>query len=292
MPTAEQLAQINPVDGDGSSVVQNDDGSTTTTFVDGTVRVDGTDGTVMVTFPDFSVLNIAADDTRTLNDVNGSPLDPTTGAPLSGQGGDQIPTPPATTVEQLTDFVDGVQAIGDLATAQGILKGLGVAAVVDQQYGALSELATAFSDALKGEVSPVNWFAQPLKMLLAVIKAIETEERGVAMRSWCYTVVYDAMGMGAPPEPTFSGSLQGPDQDAIDKKWWEESLGKAQEQLADGQNGVALRNQVLLLIAKCNGDPRAAVTELWAASCKKSGDDTGGGLLASFPQLSWPDPTA
>ena len=128
-------------------------------------------------------------------------------------------------------------------------------------------------------------------MLLQVIKAIETEERGASMRSWCYTVVYDAMGMGEPPEPTFIGSLQGPDQDALDQKWWDESRTQAQEQLADGQSGTALRNRVLLLIAKCGGQPATAVTELWAAACRKSGDDGNAGLLAAYPSLGWPDPT-
>ena len=291
MPSAEQLAHIEPAEGDGASVVENEDGSTQTSWPDGTVRVDEVDGTVMVTFPDFSVLNIETDGTRSLNDVNGRPLDPTTGEPLSGSSEDETPTPPPTTVEELSELLDGVSTIADLAGAKGILRAFGVAAVVDEQYGALSELAMAFGEALEGEVSPVNWFTQPLKMLLAVIKALETEERGAAMRSWCYTVVYDALGMGSPPEPAFSGSLGGPDQDALDQKWWDDARTRAAEQLADGQDGVALRNRVMLLIAKCGGDASSAVTELWAAACRKSGDDGAAGLLAAYPQLSWPEPT-
>jgi len=61
--------------------------------------------------------------------------------------------------------------------------------------------------------------------------------------------------------------------------------------LADVLNGVALHNRVMLLIAKCSGDPASAVTELWAAACRKSGDDGAAGLLAAYPQLSWPEPT-
>jgi hypothetical protein len=291
MPTAAQLAHIEPTEDDGASVVENEDGSTQTSWPDGTVRIDETDGTVMVTFSDFSVLNIESDGTRTLNDVNGSPLDPTTGEPLSGPSDDETPTPPPTTVEELSEILEGASAIVDLAGAKGILRAFGVAAVVDKQYAALFELATAFGEALEGELSPVGWFTQPLKMLLEVIKAIETEERGASMRSWCYTVVYDAMGMGSPPEPTFSGSLGGPDQDALDQKWWDDARKEAEEQLADGQNGVALRNRVMLVIAKCGGDPASAVTELWAAACRKSGDDGAAGLLAAYPQLSWPQPT-
>ncbi|WP_157083483.1 hypothetical protein [Bradyrhizobium manausense] len=290
MPTREQLAHISPVDGDGASIVQNDDGSVTTSWPDGTVRVDESDGRAMVTFPDFAVLNIETDGTMTLNDVNGNPLDVTTGAPLSGSS-DDPPTPPPTTVEELSEVLEGVSAIRDLAAAKGILRAFGVAAVVDKQYGALFELASAFGEALKGELSPTSWFIQPVKMLLAVIKALQTEERGAAMRSWCYTVAYDAMAMGVPPEPNFSGSLQGADQDALDKQWWDDARKQAQDQLADGQGGIALRNRVTLLIAKCSGDPATAVTELWAAACKQSGDDGNAGLLAAYPNLSWPQPT-
>ena len=289
MPTREQLAHIVPVDGDGASIVRN--GSVTTSWPDGTVRVDEPDGRSMVTFPDFSVLNIETDGTKTLNDVNGKPLDITTGEPLSGPPDQPIPTPPPTTVEELSEILEGASAIADLGNATGILRAFGVAAVVDKQYSALFELAWGLGEALKGEVSPISWFTQSLQMLLAVIKAIETEERGVGMRSWCYTVTYDALAMGTPPEPTFSGSLQGADQDALDQQWWNDARTQAEHQLADGQSGVALRNRVTLLVAKCGGDPASAVTELWAAACRASGDDGNAGLLAAFPNLSWPQPT-
>lgn len=291
MPTSEQLAHIDPVDGDGASVVTGDDGAVTTSWPDGTVRVDETDGRSMVTFADFSVLNIEPDGTRTLNDVNGAALDPSSGEALAGGAAEELPTPPATTAEELSEILEGASTLAGLAGAKGILRAFGSAAVVDKQYAALFELASAFGEALQGELSPVSWFTQPLTMLFEVIKAIETEEHGAAMRSWCYTVTYDALSMGTPPQPTFSGSLKGADQDALDAQWWNDARAKAEEQLADGQSGVALRNRVLLLVAKCGGDGAAAVTELWAAACKQSGDDGNASLLAAYPNLSWPEPT-
>ncbi|MFD3430971.1 hypothetical protein [Nocardia fluminea] len=291
MPTAEQLASIDPVEGDGTIVEENEDGSYVTSWPDGTVRVDESDGRVMVTFPDFSVLNIETDGTTTLNDVNGTALDPSTGQPLSGPDDTEIPTPPPTTIEELAAVIDGISTIADLAEADGILRAFGVAAVVDEEYGALFEMASALAEALEVDLSPVNWFLVPLKQLLAVITAIETEERGVAMRAWCYTTTYDAMGMGSPPVPTFSGSLGGADQDDLNRQWWNDARKQAADQLVDGQDGVALHNRVMLLIAKCGGDPSVAVTELWAAACRRSGDDGHAGLLAAYPRLSWPDPT-
>ena len=291
MPTADQLSHLQPVDGDGAGVVNEDDGSITTTWPDGTLRVDETNGRAMITFPDFAVLNIETDGTRTLNDATGAPLDLTTGEPLGGEAPKETPTPEPTTVQQLQEFVEGVTSIGDLARSTGILRAFNIAAVVDKKYGALAEMAGALGEALEGDLSPASWFIQPLKALLEVINAIETEQRGARMRSWCYTVVYDAMGMGDPPEPAFHGSDQGAEQDAIDKDWWDKARDRAHEQLADGQAGVALRNQVLLLIAKCGGNPGTAVTELWAAACRKSGDDGGAGLLAVYDTLGWPEPT-
>ena len=289
MPTADQLSHLEPVDGDGASVVTNDDASTQTSWPDGTVRVDETDGRAMITFPDFSVLNIETDGSRTLNDVNGTPLDLTTGEPPGGAPPMELPTPEPTTTKELQDFVEGVSSISDLARSTGILRAFNIAGVVDHQYGALAELAGAFEEALTGELSPASWFIQPVKALLAVVDAIEVEERGAGMRSWCYTVVYDAMGMGDPPEPAFAGSDTGAIQDAADRKWWDAARDRAHEQLADGQSGVALRNKVLLLIAKCGGNPGTAVTELWAAACRKSGDDDR--LLKTYPVLDWPQPT-
>jgi hypothetical protein len=290
VPTPDQLAHIEAAQGDGAVVVPDPDGSVQTSWPDGTVRIDETDGRIQVTFPDFSVLNIETDGTRTLNAADGSQLNATTGGAPDGQAAD-TPAAPATTVQELQELVEGVTSIAGLAQAEGVLKAFHIAGVVDREYGALAELASAFGEALKGELSPASWFIQPLKMLLEVIRALETEERGAAMRSWCYTVVYDAMGMGEPPQPRFEGSLKGADQDALDRDWWNDARGKAQEQLADGKEGVALRNRVLLLIAKCGGAPASAVSELWAASCRKSGDDGNAGLLASYPRLGWPEPT-
>ena len=102
-------------------------------------------------------------------------------------------------------------------------------------------------------------------------------------------MTYAPRGMGTPPEPTFSGSLQGPDQDATDQKSWEDSVNQATQQLQDGSNGTALRNRVLLMIAKCAGDPARTVTELWANACAASDDSQ---LLQAFPALGWPQPTA
>ena len=269
MPTAEQLAHIDPVDGDGSSTVEENDGSTTVSWPDGTVRVNYTDGSSMVTFPDFAVLNIYADGTRDLADAAGNPLDLTTGQPLQPVG--QGPAPESFGPDRVLRVLSGEEILGDLTDAK-------------DAYETLETL----EDAIKGEIDPVAIVEKLVEAILEVIKAIETEERGCRLRAWCYTVTYDALGMGAPPEPAFSGSQKGPDQDALDLQWWRDGVQSALDQLAAGDTGTALHNKVLLNVASHGGDPAAAVTTLWHAVCKGTNDKE---LAKAYESLDWPQPT-
>jgi hypothetical protein len=100
-------------------------------------------------------------------------------------------------------------------------------------------------------------------------------------------VLYGALNMGTPPEPTFQGSLMGPDQDQLDKQGWDQGVADGQQELANGADGVALSNKILLLVAH-DGDPAKALNDLWQASCAKSGDSQ---LAQAYPNLSWPQPT-
>jgi hypothetical protein len=278
-PTADQLADVDPTDSDGSTMNPTDDDTTQYSWPDGTSRVNYPDGTATVSFPDFSTLNIASDGTRTLNDVNGNPLDPVTGGPVGGGPAQEAetPTPPATLVQTLQSWLSGEAVVDGIPHAKEVLQGL--------------EAADALKEALEGfEFTPLGAVKMVVEMTLEVLNATETEERGCRMRGWCYTVVYDAMGMGTPPEPPFSGSLKGPDQDALDKQWWDDGVAEAQKELADGTNGTILRNTVMLLVAKNSADPVATLNQLWTAACEKSGDGGNAGLLAAYPSLDWPTP--
>jgi hypothetical protein len=269
MPTSDQLSHLSVTDGDGSTVTNNDDGTTTTDWPDGTQRVDYTDGSVMVTFPDKSVLNMYADGSKTLNDVNGTALDPATGAPLNAQPEPgPTPTPPEQGPDKLLRLLGGDESITDLDTAKSLFE--------------------TFKDTLKGEIDPVEWVKQWIKMVLQVVKALETEERGCYYRGWCYAVLYGALDMGAVPSPTFANSLQGPDQDSLDKTNWDEGVSAANGQLADGKNGVSLRNRVLLRVAK-NGDPAAVLKEMYVAACDNTDDKDLKRAYADI--LGWPTPT-
>jgi hypothetical protein len=267
MPSADQLATLPAATADdGSSQTANDDGSTTTTWPDGTSRVDYADGSTMVTFTDGAVLNVYPDGTRTLNDVNGVALDPATGAPPSGGG--ELPTPPDQTPDHLLRLINGDDTVSDIQEAVDLVK--------------------TFADTIGGELDPTEWVKQWFMALLAGIKALETEERGCYMRGWCYTVLYSALDMGRPPEPAFSGSLQGPDQDALDRQNWGEGVQAAEQQLAERPSGTALRNRVLLRLAQDGNQPAVTLNTLWQAACAHT-DDTM--LARAYEQIDWPQPT-
>lgn len=267
MPTTDQLSNPPvPSEGDGSTSNPNDDGSTTTTWPDGTTRVDYPDHSSMITYTDGAILNLYLDGSRTLNDQSGNPLDPNTGQPLSSNG--SIPTAPDTGPDRVLHLLNGDEEIANVLDAL--------------------ELVKTFGETLAGEVSPVGWVMQWIEAVLQVVKAMETEERGCKLRGWCYAVLYGALDMGIPPEPTFSGSLGGTDQDELDKSSWRDGVAAAQRQLANGKNGVMLRNRVLLRVARDGGQPATTLNAMWLATCEKTEDSQ---LAKAYPSLDWPQPT-
>jgi hypothetical protein len=178
------------------------------------------------------------------------------------------PTPTPTTAEQVSQALDGAEKIGDVAEALALLAG-------DAGEAALAA------------IEPVNAILLTVELFTNVIQAMETEERGCSMRGWCYAVLYGALGMGAPPEPVFRGSLGGPDQDQLDQQGWDQGVADGQQELANGTDGVALGNKLLLRVAH-DGDPSVAVNVLWQACCTQTGDTQ---LAQAYANLGWPQPT-
>jgi len=180
------------------------------------------------------------------------------------------PTPAPSTADQVSQVLDGAHQIADIEEAALYLA------------GDAGEAALAAIEPLSGILLVIQLFTE-------VIKATETEEYGCQLRGWCYAVLYGALGMGTPPEPAFQGSLQGPDQDQLDQQWWDQGVAQGQQDLANGTDGVALSNKLLLRVAR-DGNPATTLTGLWQASCAKA--DVGGQQLAeAYPNLGWPQPT-
>jgi hypothetical protein len=219
----------------------------------------------MITYPDGAILNLYIDGTRTLNDEKGKALDPNTGAPLESG---PIPIPPRFGPDYALHLLHGEEELNDVSDANEALK--------------------AFTETLEGEIDPASWAQQALESIIQVIKALETEERGCQLRGWCYGVLYGALGMGTPPEPAFSGSLQGPDQDELDRTAWQDGVAAAEQELKQGQDGISLRNKILLRIANDGNQPATTLTTLWHAACESTDDRQ---LSEAYPSLSWPQPT-
>jgi len=295
MPTTDQLNEATAAPTDDCTVTNNDDGSIVTDWPDGTQRVEYPDSSQMVTFPDGAVLNLYADGSKTLNDANGNALDPATGAPLDGvaQAGPTDPDTtdsPATTTDSESDAT--ADAPIDTPPDMGPDKILRLMRG-DDRIGDVQEavgLVDTLKEAIEGEIDPAEWVKMWFEMVLAVIKALETEERGAYYRGWCYTVLYGALDMGTPPEPTFSGSLRGADQDDLDRQGWRDGVDAATSQLADGASGTGLRNRVLLRVAR-NGsaNPQPTLREMYVAACEHTDDKD---LRRAYEDiLGWPQPT-
>jgi hypothetical protein len=245
---------------DGSVTVQNDDGSVVTTWPDGTVQVDYSNGSSMITYPNGSVLNVYPDGTRDLNDVNGVPLDPDTGKPLGGD--------PGPVIEDQEDIVTGV------------LHGT----------HALTSLADAVS--IVGRIEVVEAIAEPLDGLLAVVvmgyevwQALEAANRAYVTAGHCYGLMYGALNMEGPNYPSGGWSLDSEETINIKKAKFADGVNEARRELADGANGVLLRNKILLRTANLGSDPAAMIDQLWKASCHNANN----AFYAEHMRLMWPD---
>ncbi len=210
---------------------------------------------------------------RLLPEHLSGPLDPGTGQPLAqgeagGQGGSATPARQPSAADTAKEILSGAGRIEKLAEA-------------------VAYLAGEAGETFLGAIEPVGAILDVIEMIWETLKAMATEERGCRKRAWCYTVLYGALDLGAPPEPSFQGSLQGPDQDRLDQKAWNEGVGDGQQDLSNGTDGVALRNKLLLRVAH-DGDPSTTLNALWQMACQED-DDTQ--LAQAYPSLNWPQPT-
>ena len=249
------------INADGSTTVQNDDdGSVVTSWPDGTVQVDYSNGTTMITYPDGSVLNVYADGSRDLNDVNGVALDPDTGMPLGGN--------PGPVIEGEVDIVEAVLHGGH----------------------ALTSLVDAAS--ILGRAEVVAVVAEPLDGLLAVVvmgyevwQALESANRAYITAGHCYGLMYGALDLEGPNYPSGGWSLDSEETVNIKKAKFADGVNEARRELADGANGVLLRNKILLRTANLRSDPKAMIDELWKASCHNANN----AFYADHMRLMWPD---
>jgi hypothetical protein len=154
-----------------------------------------------------------------------------------------------------------------------------------RSVGKAEELADSAADGIRGVVEPENWAGQIADAILEVVQALEIEERGCALRGWCYGLLYGALDLGEPPAPAFAGSLRGPQQDELDRVAWAEGVARAATDLADGIDGVAARNKLLLQVAIDGGDAATTLRRIWQAVCRVTGDWQ---LSSAYDRLSWP----
>ncbi|MFF3405230.1 hypothetical protein ACFYW8_03235 [Streptomyces sp. NPDC002742] len=247
------------VNTDGSTTVDNGDGTSTTTWGDGTYQVDyAADGSSMRVFSNGNVLNTYADGTRTYNDQNGVALDPDTGQPLAPPPAPEAPTPTSGEIET------GVHLITTLVEAGLIL--------------ARAEGALAI-------VEPANALLMPITMAGEIWHALDSAPRAYGTMGHCYGLMYGALDMGEPAYPQGPYSLDSAETIEQKQARYAEGVQLAAGQLADGANGTAMRNKLLLRTAYLGSDPSRTLNEIWKASCLATDDE----FYANHLALMWPD---
>jgi hypothetical protein len=247
---------------DGSTTEWNDDGSATTSWPDGTTRVDYPNNSSTTTYPDGRVLNVYADGTRDFNDQYGTALDPDTGRPLTDPG--PVVDPPVDAEQVVTDVLHGAHVLSSLADAVGMLGDVEVLEVVAE---------------------PIDGVLTVAVMAFEVWKALEAANRAYVTAGYGYGLMYGALDLDGPAYPAGAYSLDSEETIAIKKEKFAEGVGQARAELADGANGVLLRNKILLRTAAKNSDPSAVLDEIWQASCRATDNE----FYASHMRLMWPD---
>jgi hypothetical protein len=185
----------------------------------------------------------------------------------------KVDAPTPDTVGTLANFLEGHKRIKDLVEAK-------------KRYDEIKEYTDPLKEVLTGEeLGPLVWLKQIKDMAVHLFHDSGTEEQGCRLRAWCYTVVYEPLGMGVPPRPDFTGKTLLKSSDELNATYWDKGVAEAQTALADGSNGLALINKVLLLAAA--EGPGTVLNEIWKGTAKEAKYDK---LLKAYEQLPWPGP--
>ena len=76
-----------------------------------------------------------------------------------------------------------------------------------ERYSQIKEAWGLLKETVGGADPGPGFFATQVKeMAVHLLHDLGTEEQGCRLRAWCYTVMYESMGMGSPPRPRFQGS--------------------------------------------------------------------------------------
>jgi hypothetical protein len=130
-------------------------------------------------------------------------------------------------------------------------------------------------------VSPVGWLLEFAEMIIHMVQAFETEQRGAGYRGTSYGMLYGALGMGTPSHTCESD--QGDDQTKLDQDSWDKGASEGMSKMGD----TASRNRVMVRIAYDGGHPQTTLNYIFQALCKSSDDDI---LAKAYDSLPWPGP--
>ena len=167
----------------------------------------------------------------------------------------------------------GQAAAPDPDYVNSVLTGV-VALSKVSEAGAIIVGAEAVADAIE----PIGAVLEVAHMVLAVWDALETPDRTCGYQGLVYGLMYASLAIGDPqPNPTWPNLSDAPQHD----QRFAEGVAQAKSRLANGQDGVRVKNLILLDVAK-RGE-KAVINDLWQHAV--SDDDH---LLRMFT-IEWPN---
>jgi hypothetical protein len=164
-------------------------------------------------------------------------------------------------------ILDGVHAIGDLAEAAALVNG-----------GPTAELL------LEG-LEPFNAVLTPIVLALNVLHGMNAKYIAYGCAGTSYGLIVGASGQGSTAYPAGGYSIEDDETVQLKQKSWSDGVSDAQSKLGDGQNGVALKNKIMLRIAQNGGSPEPVLQETWVELCKSCDIET---PYADQMCLLWP----
>ncbi|MGO8985659.1 MAG: hypothetical protein ACLPHI_04145 [Terriglobales bacterium] len=175
--------------------------------------------------------------TATFSNVNNAAQLSNQGASAGNSG--QMQSGSAAAPDQ--DYVDSV-----LSGAVGLSKVSEAAAII------------AGAETIIEVIEPIGAVLEIAHMVLGVWDALEITNRTCGYQGLVYGLMYGALGMGDPqPNPTWPNLSDASQHD----QRFAEGLADAKSRLANGQDGVRIKNVILLDVAK-RGE-KAVINSLW-----------------------------
>ena len=162
------------------------------------------------------------------------------------------------------EILDGVHGIGDVAEAVAVLRDC---------------------EGLLAALEPINGVLTVAVLLLHYYEAINAKYSAYECAGTAYGLIQGAIGNGSTDYPSGNYSLEDEETIQIKRNSWAKGVEAAKSKLNGDQKGTALRNKILLHIAKDNSQVETTLDRIWRCLCDANGISN---PYSTRMRLSWP----